>query len=162
MTKNPDGVLRDGETIDDVPGYPENVETPTEWVNYGDCNPFDHGGCWVKWTGDDWKVVRTSPPQNFPEDMCQGNHALETFRYSKRDVWDGGDPERGFSDRAKEYADSAHGDLGPIQIIVDDQVAWLIGGFAIYEEFTDPDRWIEPHLYWGVLELDYGIERTDN
>jgi len=113
--------MTDTTDADDKPAYPDGHEptTPpterecfdpsTEWVNYWDMHPVDHGGKFVRWNSDRdrWKVVEVTPPSAHPLDP--NLYLVETFSFGPKDVWeDPGDPLTEWSDSMVAVTDALH------------------------------------------------------
>lgn len=113
-------------------GQTRQIEPSRDWVNYGDVNPLRHGGMWVKWTGDHWEVIRTTPPEDLPEDMAEGEHYVQLGWVDPVEVWLHGDPENGPTSQAERFIDRSGRYDCMAGLLVDGSVSWLIPEFIHY------------------------------
>lgn len=83
-------------------------EPSQQWTNYGDVNPFPHGGRFIRWDGDMWHVITTTHRDVLPEGFLSDDetHLIEHYWFEPMDVWDNGKPENGFTDAFKRILSS--------------------------------------------------------
>lgn len=74
---------------------------PTEWENYGDVNPEQHGGMFIRWEGNGWHVIETRKlGVDVPEDIGppDATHVVFDYYFYPDDVFVGENPSNGLTD----------------------------------------------------------------
>jgi len=92
-----------------VPGNVPTAEFDTEWCNYWDANPEDHGGTFLRWDpeGEYWKIVQVQPWTHFPEEIAEEDeYYICQYWVYPDDVWVNSDPEEGFTDDMESILES--------------------------------------------------------
>lgn len=135
-------------------------EPNDEWVNYGDVNPFDHGGTFVKWVGDMWKVVETTPPDAIPE--CD-KHLFQVYHFEPADLFVDGDPENGPTDAFESIIDALSNVSGFDNAMVDFDLEYFVADMMHYTGQQDRGTWVDDteEAYWSELE-EHGIDPDDH
>lgn len=82
---------------------------PASWENYGDVNPEQHGGRFIRWEGNGWHVIETRKiGEAVPEDIgAPGDThvAFDSYFYPE-DVFQGGNPQNGLTDDMMRIVES--------------------------------------------------------
>lgn len=138
-------------------------EKTNEWNNYGDMNPEDHGGRFIKWTGGSWELIETSRSEDIAgEDFAEenGEHMIEHIYIYPDEVFIDGNPENGFTDTMHSIFDSLGMDrnLTPENPEIMDNLQYYLADFNYYiggnhYDFKDGD-------YWDIVE-SYGVNPED-
>jgi hypothetical protein len=152
--------------------YEETPETPpTEndafapsetWANYWDVNPIEHGGEFIKWTGDMWKIVEVTPPSAWPEDA----YIVSVIWAEPMDVWeDPDDPLTDFTDDMKSILDSLGDDHHlPNAPPLLERITYYVADFTHYIGDHRPDTFEIPEgdveAYWNEVE-SYGVDPAE-
>jgi hypothetical protein len=131
---------RDGETHEIVP--------ETEWTNYGDVNPRDHGGRFVRWTGRYWVVHETRPPETLPDGLSETEHLVMTGYVDPEEIWVDGDPDHGPTDWLAETIESVHGYSSFESAMLEVPVGYWIADWLAYhgdagEYWVDDQEWTD-------------------
>jgi len=92
---------------------PETADCPTErweteWVNYGDASPEEHGGLFVRWDPDagEWNVVQTRRAMDFDPRADDPNvHLVTEYNFEPQDVFVDGEVDAGFTDEMQKILD---------------------------------------------------------
>lgn len=150
----------------DQPDFDPDSET---WANYWDHNPIEHGGKFVRWERDMWKIVEVNPPSAVPGTEA---HFLDVHWVEPADVWeDPEDPLTGFAEPMKRVLDSLgeaeqhypNGDGNPLFGNLEYYVADIphyIGVTGGNEMFDISDAENREAAYWSALE-GYGVDAAD-
>jgi hypothetical protein len=101
-------------------------------VNYGDVNPVDHGGMWVRWNDGLWELRETVPPGVLPRDMTTHEHLVESGYVEPCEVWVGGDPDEGPTELTERFIDESGRYDSVETLYVDGSVDWLIPNWMWY------------------------------
>lgn len=144
-----------------------------QWLNYGDANPRVHGGRFVTWTGDGWRMIETRDLQEVgPQGMIQGDDRwlFEDYYIEPADVFVDGEVENGLTDAMKKILASfsrehLDPDNYPEEADDTDLAPELIDNLAYY--VVDIPHHAGPHgddsyhaNYWSALER-YGIDTDE-
>ncbi len=84
-------------------------EFDTNWVNYWDANPEDHGGRFVRWDADSecWEIVEVTAPGDLPSEFAgESEYLVEQYWVYPDNVWVDGEPENGFTDDMESILES--------------------------------------------------------
>lgn len=62
----------------------------TEWRNYGDFNPEEHGGLFIRWDTDNtsWEVVHTQNSHSLTEDRTEEDQLVRTLTVNPSLIWE--------------------------------------------------------------------------
>lgn len=139
----------ENDSNDSEPFYTE----PEGWVNFGDVNPEKHGGIFVTWDGDMWKVVTTYG-------------GITTHYVEPQDVWVDGNPENGFTDTFRGLIGGRHRYHDGVEETPDLDENWNlilseIGHYARHYTRADRRHSGDYDGYWDELESRFGITEDD-
>lgn len=133
-----------------------------EWVNYGDANPFDHGGRFLKWDGSQWRLLVTTPPSGTPFD----DHLFEEYYFGPRDVWmDPNDPWTDFTDDMKTALKALGADHHlPVAPPFLKQVDYYVVDLMYHTRMNPGDEYVtdDPEMYWSEVEFRLPNFNRDN
>lgn len=136
-----------------------NGSLPSTWRNYGDANPRVHGGRFLKHKDLDSSagckftlLVTTDLETQGPSGMIQDDerYMIEEYTIYPDDVWEDGDPEKGWSEAMKGRIDTLQGGFDPKN---PEDVMYLVPELQFVLR-TAPENYTSN--YWGYLR-NYGI-----
>lgn len=137
-----------------------DIELHTDWVNYGDVNPREHGGGFIRWDPDlhAFRLIVTNPPSTMPEDYCIGRHRVVVRVVGLDDLFVGGDPSNGPTDVLEGIIESLSNVDGFDNAMTDFDLRYFVYDFRYNVRTAHPD-WVTDteEDYWSHLEM-YGID----
>jgi len=154
----------DGEEPTTPPTERECFDPSTEWVNYWDHNPVDHGGTFVRWDDDRecWEVVEVTPPSAHP--MDERTYIVSEHTFHPPNVWDDpDDPLTGWSDGMASEIDALHDsphypNAEPFVSSVDYHVAGLTHRYRPNRDGTFQAETVAE--YWDAVS-SYGVDPSE-
>ncbi len=139
---------RDDETHEIVP--------ETGWVNYGDVNPRDHGGRFVRFDRRAWEVIETRPPESMPDGLSETRHLVEYGYVHDEQIWVDGDPDAGPTDWLERTIHEVHGVESYTQAMLEYPVEYWVADWLAYHG-GGRDDWVEDDEWTDWLESE-GID----
>lgn len=82
----------------------------TEWRNFGDASPEDHGGTFLRYHHERWTVIETIPYADVNPDAPSDSteQYVKGYTVYHDDVWKDGDPEQGVTDEMADELLALH------------------------------------------------------
>jgi hypothetical protein len=154
----------DGEEPTVPPTERESFEPSTEWVNYWDMHPVDHGGTFVRWDGDRgrWEVIEVTPPSAHP--VGENTYLVTEHSFTPYDVWENpSDPLTRWSDGMASEVSALHNspdhpNVKPFVSEVDHYVAGLT--HRLRPSRTDSFKAETVAEYWDAVRR-FGVDPSE-
>lgn len=125
-----------------------------EWKNYGDASPKEHGGIFVRWEDDMWRVIETLRTDTIFIDGSENEWRIDEQYIEPMDLFVDGDPELGPTDSFERVL--GRFDLSYETFLTDHQIERAVAEAINYVPTTrESERTPD---YWDHLE-NFGISK---
>lgn len=141
--------------------YVDRRTTVRAWKNFGDADPREHGGRFLKfeeeeYTSDHWTLVITTDMEG--HSLVEGSDDRYLFQewFIEPDmVWVDGDPEKGFTEEMQDEVNEVREDINPQDI---EKVESILPFLVSHIRAVGYDTYAAN--YWEHLEGNWGISAS--
>lgn len=134
----------------------EHIDRSEDWENYGDVNPQIHGGRFIRFDRDMWHMIETIDLIEWGlEDMVQNGeeYMFEEYYFEDMDVFEDGDPAKGFTDAMVKIFDALGLDDYQIDVTNPEILERIRYYLADMNQYTGQQYQETYHAdYWSALE----------